>query len=203
MNAPYLLAKLLKKLRGAAIHTSSIHASSKIESGSSIHDSSMGKHSFCGYDCTIIHADIGAFCSIASRVTMGGIGHPMEFVSTSPAFLSHKDSIAAKFAHHDYLPLVRTQVGNDVWIGEGAYVKAGVTIGHGAVIGMGSVVTKDVRPYEVVAGNPARHLRMRFDDKVITALLRLAWWDLPDGELERLAVRFDDPEAMLQSEGLL
>lgn len=203
MNASYLYSRLLKKLRGAAIHASRIHASSKVESGSSVHGSSMAKHSFCGYDCTIVHCDIGAFTSIASRVTIGGVAHPMEFVSTSPAFLSHKDSIATKFARHHYLPRVRTTVGNDVWIGEGAYIKAGVNIGHGAVVGMGSVVTKDVRPYEVVAGNPARPIRTRFDENVIAALLKLAWWDLPDAELRRLAVAFNDPVALLKQEGLL
>jgi len=203
MNTAYLLAKLLKKLRGVAVKASQVHPTSKLESGTQMVESTMGRHSFCGYDCSLLQCDIGAFTSLASRVAIGGIAHPMAFVSTSPAFLSHKDSIKAKFACHDYLPRVRTVIGNDVWIGEGAYIKAGVTIGHGAVVGMGSVVTKNVRPYEVVAGNPARHIKMRFEEKLVTALLQLAWWDLPDEELRRLAVNFNDPVAMLTREGLL
>ncbi len=70
-------------------------------------------------------------------------------------------------------------IGNDVWIGYGAIILSGVCIGHGAVIGAGSVVTKDVGNYEIVAGNPARLIRKRFDDETITQLLALKWWDWP------------------------
>ena len=91
----------------------------------------------------------------------------MHFVSTSPVFLSHRDSVKAKFSRFDYLDLPRTRIGSDVWIGHGAHVRAGVEIGHGAVVGMGSVVTKDVPPYSVVGGNPARVLRMRLSEENI------------------------------------
>lgn len=203
MSIFYFYSRMLKKLRGSAIKASTIHKTSKIESGSTIVDSTFGRHSFCGYDCSIIHCDVGAFCSIASKVSIGGVAHPVEYVSTSPVFLSHRDSVAAKFARHDYLPVVRTTIGNDVWIGEGAYIKAGVNIGHGVVIGMGSVVTKDVEPYSIVAGNPAKTLRMRFEVIVIDALLEMAWWDLPDDELIRLGPYFNRPKEMLIREGYL
>ncbi len=203
MSVSYVFAKLLKKLRGNAIKASSVHPTSKLESGSLMVDSTMGRHSFCGYDCSIVHCDVGSFTSISNRVTIGGVAHPMAFVSTSPAFLSHKDSIKTKFAQHEYLPRLRTVIGHDVWIGEGALIKAGITIGHGAVVGMGSVVTKNVAPYEVVAGNPARRIRMRFDDQVAGALLRLEWWNLPDAELRRMGANFNDPQILLKQEGLL
>ena len=64
------------------------------------------------------------------------MAHPAHFISTSPVFLSHKDSVRTKFAHHGYLPLLRTEIGADVWIGEGAFVKAGVRVGYSAIIGM-------------------------------------------------------------------
>jgi acetyltransferase-like isoleucine patch superfamily enzyme len=127
----------------------------------------------------------------------------MEFVSTSPVFLSHKDSVKVKFARHHYLPAVRTIVGNDVWIGEGVFIKAGVTIGDGSVVGMGAVVTRDVAPYSIVGGNPAQFIRLRFEQEVVDALLRMKWWELPDSELRRLGPMFNDPRAMLQSQGLL
>lgn len=142
----YYLSKLLKKVRLPSIKNSHVDKTSKIEAGTSFINSTMARHSFCGYDCTILNTDIGAFCSIASNVKIGGAAHPMHFVSTSPVFLSHKDSVKTKFARHDYLPMVRTRVGHDVWIGEGAFIKAGVCIGTGAVVGMGAVVTKDVPP---------------------------------------------------------
>lgn len=199
----YYLNKLLKKMRFSAILNSTVHESSKIESGTSFIRSTMGRHSFCGYDCTVLNCDIGAFCSIANRVSIGGVRHPTEFVSTSPVFLSHKDSVKAKFATHDYLPIIRTVVGNDVWIGEGAFIKAGVKVGDGAVIGMGAVVTKDVTPYSIVAGNPARLIRMRFDNDIVEAFLKMQWWNLPDSELHRLGAGFNDPHALLRSEGFL
>lgn len=199
----YLYARVLRKARGSALASSSIHETSKIESGSTIVNSTMSRHSFCGYDCSILNCNIGAFCSIASRVSIGGVRHPIEFVSTSPVFLSHKDSVKEKFAGHDYLPAVRTIVGNDVWIGEGVLIKAGVTIGDGSVVGMGAVVTKDVAPYSIVGGNPARLIRLRFEQEIVDALLRMKWWELPDSELQRLGPAFNDPRAMLRNEGLL
>ena len=158
----------------------------------------MARHSFCGYDCSIINTEIGAFCSISSNVKIGGVAHPVHFVSTSPVFLSHKDSIKAKFARHDYLPMVKTTVGHDVWIGEGAFIKAGVRIGTGAVVGMGAVVTKDVPPYAIVAGNPARVIRYRFSDEMIQSLIATAWWDKSDAELTLLGSCINDPEQFVK-----
>lgn len=199
----YILSRALKKLRGAAILRSNIHTTSKICSGSSFVNSTMARHSYCGYDCSILNCNIGAFCSIAGKVSIGGAMHPTDFVSTSPVFLSHKDSVKTKFARHDYLPILLTVIGNDVWIGEGALIKAGVTIGDGSVVGMGAVVTKDVAPYSIVGGNPARLIRFRFEQEIIEALLKMKWWDLPDSELLRLGPTFNDPRAMLRDEGLL
>lgn len=203
LSFSHIVSRILKKSRGKSIVNTVIHGSAKIESGSSVLNSTMSRHSFCGYDCSILNCDIGSFCSIANRVSIGGVRHPTEFVSTSPVFLSHKDSVKAKFARHDYLPMIRTVIGHDVWIGEGVFVKAGVTIGDGAVIGMGAVVTKDVGPYSIAAGNPAKLVRMRFEQDVINALLKMQWWELSDAELRRLGPIFNDPRAMLQTEGLL
>lgn len=199
----YILSRLLKKARGSAIADSLIHPTSKIESGSTVVRTTFDRHSFCGYDCTFVDCEIGAFCSIASRVTVGGARHPIEYVSTSPVFLAHRDSVSAKFSRHPYEWRPKTVIGSDVWIGENVLIKGGVTIGHGAVIGMGSVVTRDVPPYTIVAGNPARPIRMRFKPETILAMLKLAWWTLPDEDLRRLAPGFTDPEAMLRQEGLL
>ena len=92
----YIYSKILKKLRLSSILNSTIHKTSKIESGTSFINSSLDRYSFCGYDCTILNTEIGSFCSIASNVKIGGVAHPVNFVSTSPVFLSHKDSIKQK-----------------------------------------------------------------------------------------------------------
>lgn len=203
MTIQLIYSKILKKMRGNAIKRSTIDRTSKVESGSTVYDSKIDRHSFCGYDCSILNCEIGAFCSIGHRVSIGGAAHPAKFVSTSPVFLSHKDSVQAKFAQHAFLPELKTRIGHDVWIGEGVFIKAGVHIGHGAIVGMGSVVTRDVPPYAIVAGNPARLIRMRFDDKLIAGLLEMAWWNLPEAELRRIAVHFNDPQLMLRHEGRL
>lgn len=199
----YYVNIFFKKIRGSAISRSSFDFDTKVEAGSKIVSSSFGKHTFCGYECVIINASIGSFCSLACNVTIGGAAHPLAFLSTSPVFLSHKDSVKTKYSLHDYLPQIRTEIGHDVWIGDGAYVKAGVKVGHGAVVGMASVVTKDVPPYAVVGGNPARILKYRFRPEVIEALLRWAWWDLSAAELQALGPLTHDPEALLRSNGLL
>jgi chloramphenicol O-acetyltransferase type B len=203
MTIQLIYSKFLKKMRGNAIRRSTIDRTSKVESGSTVYHSTIDRYSFCGYDCSILDGEIGAFCSIGNRVSIGGVAHPAAFVSTSPVFLSHKDSVQAKFAHHAFLPELKTRIGHDVWIGEGVFIKAGIQIGHGAIVGMGSVVTRDVPPYAIVAGNPARLIRMRFEEKVVAALLDMAWWDLPEAELRRVAVHFNDPEQMLRNEGRL
>ena len=194
----FYLNRLVKKLRLSAIKNSTIEKTAKIESGTSFIQSSMARHSFCGYDCTILNAEIGAFCSIASNVKIGGVAHPVHFVSTSPVFLSHKDSVKTKFARHNYLPMMRTTIGHDVWIGDGAFIKAGVCIGTGAVVDMGAVVTQDVPSYAIVAGNPARVIRYRFSNEIIQSLLVTAWWNKSDAELTLLGPYISDREQFVQ-----
>ena len=203
ISLEYVYSRLRKKSRGNAMAESEVHSTSKVESGSTIVRTRFARHSFCGYDCTLIDCDIGSFCSIASQVTAGGGRHPIEYVSTSPVFLSHRDSVKAKFSRHPYVWRATTTIGHDVWIGERALIKGGVNIGHGAVVGMGSVVTRDVPASAIVAGNPARLIRNRFPPDVVTALLKMQWWALPDDELRRLAPLFTDPETMLRQEGWL
>lgn len=199
----YFFSRSLKKMRPNAIVKSSIHKTSKVESGSQIVDVKMDRHSFCGYDCTLLNVNVGSFCSIADRVYIGGSAHPMHFVSTSPVFLSHRDSVKTKFSKHDYSNLPKTIVGHDVWIGYGAMVKAGVEIGHGAVVGMGAVVTRNVEPYSVVAGNPAREIRKRFSPEQCAALIASNWWDFDDERLSDAAVNFPNVELFLRNEGLI
>lgn len=195
----YLWAKIFRHVRGVAVWHSSLDGTSRVHSGSAVVHTTIARYSYGGHDCTFFHADIGPFCSIASRVSIGGVAHPAHFVSTSPVFLSHRDSLKRKFAHHDYLPLLRTKIGADVWIGEGAFIKAGVCVGHGAIIGMGSVVTHDVPPYAIVAGNPAKLIRYRFDNAVIDKLLAIQWWEWSDSRLSQFGSYMNDPALFIQT----
>lgn len=194
----YVWNKVLKKMRGSAIKNSHIHRTSKVEAGSIVVNSEMDRYSFCGYDCKIINCTIGAFCSIADGVVIGGANHPIEWVSTSPVFYSGRDSVKKKFSEFERPLDARTNIGNDVWIGERVLIKQGVTIGDGAVIGMGAVVTKDINPYEIWAGCPAKKIKDRFDEELKKDLLESEWWNLEDDELQKIANNIRSPKEFIQ-----
>ena len=198
MNLFYYYSKLIKKLRGSAIKDSLIHKTSKVEAGSQIVNTIMDRHSFCGYDCEISNCEIGSFTSIANGVVIGGGMHPIHWVGMSPVFYEGRDSVKRKFSEHQREAVRLTKVGHDVWIGRNALIKQGVTIGNGAVVGMGSVVTKDVAPYSIVGGNPAKLIRYRFSDEIIEKLISSKWWFLPENELEELATYIKDPSLFIE-----
>lgn len=140
---------------------------------------------------------IGKFCQIATgvRFIMNGSNHAMDGVSTYP-FKVFGD--AWSDASMNVVSKGDTVIGNDVWIGNSATIMQGVTIGDGAIIGTNSLVSKDVEPYTIVGGNPARVIRKRFDDETIDFLTNLRWWDwdvtmitrhlkaITDGSIEQL-----------------
>lgn len=130
---------------------------------------------------------IGKFCQIASGVEfiMNGANHQMNAVSTYPFYTLEGWDMEAPAA--DDLPLKGdTVIGNDVWIGQNAVILPGVHIGDGAIIGANSVVGSNVEPYTIVAGNPAKVLRKRFDDELIELLLEFRWWDKSTEEINNL-----------------
>lgn len=128
---------------------------------------------------------IGSFCSIGSGaafIMAGNQGHRNDWISTFPFFWM-PDMPAFAGAQNGYLPAGDTVIGNDVWIGSEAIIMPGVTIGDGAVIGTRSLVTRDVEPYAIVGGNPARVIRKRFNEAVIRVLLEMEWWAWSDEQL--------------------
>lgn len=122
---------------------------------------------------------IGRYCSIASHVKYFGANHPISNVSCSAYFYNHSFGLDVCDVERNTLT-----IGNDVWIGYGVIITAGVkNIGNGAIIGAGSVVTKDVQPYNIVAGNPAKIIRRRFTDEIIEILEKSKWWEKKPNEL--------------------
>lgn len=192
------LAKLLGKARPLPVKNSVIHPSPKIGSDTTFFRSPMDRHSFCGYNCDGYCADIGSFTSIANGVVIGGGTHPMEWVGMSPVFYEGRDSVKAKFSTHHRDPVKRVVIGHDVWIGRSAVVLPGVVVGNGSVVGAGAVVTKSVPPYAIVAGNPARLIRYRFDTAVVEGLSASRWWTLNDEYLHQLGPHFNDVKRFLE-----
>lgn len=126
---------------------------------------------------------VGSFVAIAQdiEIFVGG-NHRTDWVSTFP----FRMKLGLSGAMVDGVPATKGDVtiGNDVWIGRGTTILSGVSVGHGAVIGARAVVAKDVRPYAIVVGNPAREVRRRFNDDQVQSLLDIAWWDWPIADIE-------------------
>lgn len=194
----YYISKAIKKLHLRAIKRCQIHKTSKVCAGSHLVNVTIGKYSDIGYDCSINNTKIGSFCSFGSNISIGGASHTINWVSTSPVFNENKDHIKKKFAHHKFKYSASTVIGNDIWIGDHAMIKAGVTLGDGVIIGMNSVVTKDVPPYEIWAGNPAKLIKKRFDDDIIQALLKIKWWDNDDKTIESMARLFNNIDEFIK-----
>jgi phosphonate metabolism protein (transferase hexapeptide repeat family) len=148
--------------------------------GSRISQSDIGDYSYCDRQADIANATIGKFSNIASFVRIGATDHPMDraalhhFMYRSADLWADAANDAAFFAQR---AARRTVIGHDTWLGHGCMIKPEVTIGHGAIIGSGAVVTRDVAPYTIVAGNPARLLRLRQPPEIAMRLIALAWWD--------------------------
>lgn len=157
----------------------------------------IGSYTYMGGGDTILRkiSEVGRFCAIASNVQAGHFEHPTDYLSVShmfhgkwegvwestKSFYSKNDSNIKKsigtffkeFDPNGY----SIKIGNDVWIGEGAFISRGVTIGDGAIIAARAVVTKDVPPYAIVGGVPAKIIRYRFSEEIIEQLLELQWWN--------------------------
>jgi len=138
-----------------------------------IGDYTYGRPKVIGFDGRAT-LSVGRFSSLATNITIYlGVEHQTRWVSMYP-FLEFPELIRGKEVNRSKGDVV---IGNDVWIADDALILSGVTIGDGAVIGAKAVVAKDVKPYEIVAGNPARHVRFRFSDDQIEKLLEIKWWN--------------------------
>lgn len=196
----FFIAKAIRSLLLPAIRDCDIHSTASVRSLSNLSNVQMGRYSYCGNSCTINNTTIGAFCSIAANVSIGRAEHDVTSVSMSPVFHEGRNALGKSFSTHPAPPNRRTVIGNDVWIGQSALIKSGVRIGSGAVIGMGSVVTRDIPPYEIHAGNPARFVRRRFDEETCARLEESRWWEWDHETLAAKASLFRDVGEFLAKE---
>lgn len=182
--------------QGAIVTDCRFGAYVEIGEGSRVTSATFGDYSYCDRNSEIANAVIGKFSNIASQSRIGPTDHPLDTaalhhflyrsddywddVSRDDAFFAQR---AARLAH----------IGHDTWIGHGAIIKPEVTVGHGAVVAAGAIVTRDVAPYTIVAGTPAKVLRRRQPDHIAERLMALAWWDWPH---DVLRARLDDFRAL-------
>ena len=183
--------------RPRSILNSKIDRKAKVGHGTQFINSSIGKYSYV-FESVVINTEIGSFCSIAPNCIVGGAKHPISWVSTSPVFYKGKNCLKKNFSENEFEEFEKTEIGNDVWIGNNCLIKGGVKIGDGAIIGMGSVLTKDVPPYEIWAGNPARLIRKRFSDERIENLTAAEWWNWDEEKISEKANTFIDTETFLK-----
>lgn len=162
-----------------------------------------GRYSY-GYNNINVHTwnegtsvNIGAFCSIGGNIEiMIGGNHRSDWITTYPFGHIHQGTFGGEGILGHPQTNGSVNIGNDVWIGNFAMIMSGVTIGDGAVIAANAHVVKDVSPYEIVGGNPAKHIKWRFDEEIRELLLKLKWWELDDVIIREIApVLCSQPDA--------
>lgn len=143
-----------------------------------MYSTTIGDYTYTGKNFTSWYSEIGKFCSISWNVSIGGANHDYERVTTHAFLYSNDyDFLNGRIGYNRFEN--ECVIGNDVWIAANASICRGVTVGDGAVIAAGAVVTKNVEPYTIVAGIPAKPIKKRFSDDVINILLQSQWWNLP------------------------
>ena len=189
-------------MKGANVTISSTFEGMNYIGENSEFDGRIGYASYIGHDSCIMGC-VGRYCCIAAGVRVVNGFHPMNYVSMHPAFFNSNNCTGVSYFNDDSVEEMRYAdenkrytivVGNDVWIGFGAVILAGIHIGDGAVVAAGSVVTKDVPDYSIVAGNPARIIRFRFNKEEIFHLKRIRWWDKSIDWTKKNAELFNKPE---------
>lgn len=160
----------------------------------------IGDYTYIAKNCDITNTVIGKFCSIGPNFCCGLGIHPTNGISTSPMFYSVAKQNGMSLTEKNKVEETKqTIIEHDVFIGANVTILDGVTIGNGAVIGAGAVVTRDIPPYAIVAGVPAKVIKYRLDEKQIGELQKIEWWNYSKHELQRVEKHFFDLEKFIQT----
>lgn len=173
------------------IYNSKLAGHNRLGDGNTLYNAVLGRYSYLGSGCTVSNATIGQFCSLGNNIMMAPGKHPLNLISTHPAFYSKHTNTSQSFSDKDYFKdLHPIEIGNDVWIGNSVTLVDGVKVHNGSVIAAGAVVTEDVQPYAIVGGVPAKLIRFRFSEETISLLLKSNWWDWPAEKLQSMSQHF-------------
>ena len=158
----------------------------------------VGTYSYIGPNSFIIDTEIGKFCSIGPGVKIGLGIHPLDKITTSPYF--YESELYGTFTNHKKVKSFdKVIIGHDVWIGANVMIMGGIKIGNGAVIGGGSIVNKDVAPYSIVVGSPAKHIRFRIPEEQIKELEKIEWYNWELKKIKENATLFMQNEKFIKN----
>ena len=165
-----------------------VDKSAYIYRGVKVKEAVIGAHTYIAAYTDVENAEIGKYCSIADHCRIGMSSHSLQYLSTSSIFTQTINALQEKWTEKDVFEQKsvdeRVFLGNDVWVGTHALINGGIHIGDGACIAAGAVVVKDVPPYAIVGGVPAKLIRYRFSQEVIEKLEEIRWWDLPEDKIK-------------------
>lgn len=168
------------------IQNSNLSNNIVIDKNNYIDSSNIDMYTYTGKNTYIIHSNLGKYNSISWNVTIGGANHDYKRMTQHSFVYNNWSNLRSQNEEISYNRFKDSlEIGNDVWIATGAVITRGVTIGDGAVIGANAVVTKDVPPYAIAVGNPAKVIKYRFDEETINLMQKLKWWDWDTNKIRK------------------
>lgn len=170
----YYWLRSILRIPSDILNHNKVHSSTRIAGGASLKLCSIGKYNYIARRNSLYNVEVGNYCCFGPDIHIGGMQHSYWWYSMSPILSDECKSPE------------RTIIGNDVWLGAGCIIKQGVKIGDGAVVGAGSFVNKDVEPFSIVVGSPAKLLKYRFDEDVRDAIVKSGYWDKDPEEAKQI-----------------